>query len=70
MHAVSLRTFRQGSKHVGFTGPGNGPERHLGPCGCTRFPQTEALKSWNSKRKWSFQTEATLRRKGTLTNFL
>jgi hypothetical protein len=31
--------FGQGSKHVGFTGPGNGPGRHLGPCGCTRFPQ-------------------------------
>jgi hypothetical protein len=30
--------FRQGSKHVGFTGPGNGPGHHLGPWGCTCFP--------------------------------
>lgn len=29
--------FGQGSKHVGFTGPGNGPGRHLGPCGCNCF---------------------------------
>ena len=31
MHAVSLRMFGQGSKHVGFMGPGNGPGHHLGP---------------------------------------
>ena len=37
MHAVSLCMFGQGSKHVGFMGPGNGPGRHLGPCGRTYF---------------------------------
>jgi hypothetical protein len=35
----------QGSKHVGFTGPGNGPEHHLGPCGRTFFPQKPQLKT-------------------------
>ena len=38
MHAVSLHMFGQGSKHLGFTGPDNGPGRHFGSCGCTRFP--------------------------------
>jgi hypothetical protein len=28
----------QGSKHVWFTGPGNGPGHHLGPCSRTHFP--------------------------------
>jgi hypothetical protein len=34
-HAVSQHMFGQGSKQVGFTGHGNGPGCHLGPCSHT-----------------------------------
>jgi hypothetical protein len=49
--AVSLHMFGQGSKHVGFTGPGNGPGRHLGPCGLIYFPQS-SLRSLIYVLKW------------------
>jgi hypothetical protein len=42
--------LREGSKHVGFTWPGNRPECHLGPCGCTCFPKK------NEKELYFFST--------------
>ena len=64
MHAVSLCIF--GRKHVGFTGPSNGPGRHLGPCSHTCF--LHLLYFSFPKYYWSTDTE-TRDMKGQLSLF-